>query len=64
MASINEIEKAFKTAKKYGSTDITLLYCVSNYPSNIEDFNLNNIKILKKSLIVELVCQIILITIS
>ncbi len=48
MASINEIEKAFKTAKKYGSTDITLLYCVSNYPSNIEDFNLNNIKILKK----------------
>jgi len=48
MASIKEIEEAFKTAKKYGSKDITLLYCVSNYPSKIEDFNLNNIKILKK----------------
>ena len=27
---------------------ITLLYCVSNYPSKISDFNLNNINILKK----------------
>ena len=25
-----------------------MLYCVSNYPSKPEDFNLNNIKILKK----------------
>jgi len=48
MANLKEIELAFKTAKKNGSTDITLLYCVSNYPSNYSDFNLNNIKILKK----------------
>jgi len=47
MANIKEIELTFKTAKKYGAKDITLLYCVSNYPSKVSDFNLNNIKILK-----------------
>ena len=47
MASIDEIESAYKTAKRYGTKDITLLYCVSNYPSKNTDFNLNNIKILK-----------------
>lgn len=47
MANLNEIELTFKTAKRFGAKDITLLYCVSNYPSSIEDFNLNNIKILK-----------------
>ena len=48
MADLKEIELTYKTAKKYGAKDITLLYCVSNYPSKISDFNLNNIKILKK----------------
>ena len=48
MASLNEISEAYSTAKKNGSKDITLLYCVSNYPSKFEDFNMNNIKILKK----------------
>ena len=48
LANINEIDEAFKTAKKYGSKNITLLYCVSNYPANLEDFNLHNISILKK----------------
>ena len=47
MANLKEIEETVTTAKKYGSKDITLLYCVSNYPSSINDFNLNNIKILK-----------------
>ncbi len=47
MANMEEIENTFKIAKKYGAKDITLLYCVSNYPSSISDFNLNNIKILK-----------------
>ena len=47
-ASLDEIELTYNTAKKFGSKDITLLYCVSNYPSKINDFNLNNIKILKK----------------
>ena len=48
MASLDEIELSYKTAKKYGAKDITLLYCVSNYPSKNTDFNLNNISILKK----------------
>ena len=47
MANLNEIETAYKIAKKYGAKDITLLYCVSNYPSKNSHFNLNNIKILK-----------------
>ncbi len=46
-SSLDEIEIAFNHAKKFGCKDISLLYCVSNYPSNISDFNLNNIKILK-----------------
>ena len=48
MANLEEIETTFRVAKKNGAKDITLLYCVSNYPSSINDFNLNNIKILKK----------------
>ena len=28
--------------------NLTLLYCVSNYPSKIKNFNLNNIRLLKK----------------
>ncbi len=47
MANLNEIETTVKVAKKNGAKDITLLYCVSNYPSSIYDFNLKNIKILK-----------------
>ena len=47
MANLEEIETTFKIVKKNGVKDITLLYCVSNYPSSINDFNLNNIKILK-----------------
>ena len=47
MANLKEIETTMKVAKKNGAEDITLLYCVSNYPSLVSDFNLNNIKILK-----------------
>ena len=47
MANLDEIEETFRVAKKNGAKDITLLYCVSNYPSSVNDFNLNNIKILK-----------------
>ncbi len=48
MSELQEIEETFDVAMKYGSGDITLLYCVSNYPSKKSDFNINNIKILKK----------------
>jgi pseudaminic acid synthase len=47
MANLKEIDIAYKTAKKNGAKQIILLYCVSNYPSKISDFNFNNIKILK-----------------
>ena len=48
MASLKEIDITFEAAKKNGCRDIVLLYCVSNYPSQLEDFNFNNIKILKE----------------
>jgi pseudaminic acid synthase len=48
MANLKEIDLAYKTAKKNGAKEIILLYCVSNYPSRISDFNFNNIKILKE----------------
>ena len=46
-SSLEEIEKVFYTAKKNGAAEVILLYCVSNYPSVMSDFNINNIKILK-----------------
>ena len=48
MANLKEIDMAYKTAKKNGAKEIILLYCVSNYPSKISDFNFNNIRILKE----------------
>ncbi len=48
LANLKEIKTAYDTAKRYGAKNVTLLYCVSNYPSNIEDFNLMNINLLKK----------------
>jgi pseudaminic acid synthase len=48
MANLEEIDLAYKAAKKNGAKEIILLYCVSNYPSKISDFNFNNIRILKE----------------
>ena len=48
MANLKEIDLAYKIAKKNGAKEIILLYCVSNYPSKISDFNFNNIRILKE----------------
>lgn len=48
MASLDEVKRTFKFAKSHGAKEIALLYCVSNYPAKNEDFNINNIKILKK----------------
>ena len=48
MANLKEIDLAYKIAKKNGAQKIILLYCVSNYPSKISDFNFNNIRILKE----------------
>ena len=51
MANLKEIEMTYNFAIKNGAKDVALLYCVSNYPSKISDFNLNNIEILKKKFI-------------
>jgi len=48
MANLKEIDIAYKAAKENGAQKIILLYCVSNYPSKISDFNFNNIRILKE----------------
>ena len=48
MANLKEIDLTYNTAKKNGAKEIILLYCVSNYPSKISDFNFNNIYILKE----------------
>ena len=48
MSNIDEIEKAVLVAKRNGCKDLTLLYCVSNYPSKSSDFNLNYIHEFKK----------------
>lgn len=48
MANLEEIDMAYQTAKINGAKEITLLYCVSNYPSQFSDYNFNNINILKK----------------
>jgi pseudaminic acid synthase len=48
MSSLKEIEYIYKKTIEYGAKKIYLLYCVSNYPSQISDFNFNNILIMKK----------------
>jgi pseudaminic acid synthase len=48
LSTMTEIENAVFVAKKNGCKDLTLLYCVSNYPSQSTDFNLNYIKEFKK----------------
>jgi pseudaminic acid synthase len=48
MANLKEIDMAYKVAENNGAKEIILLYCVSNYPSKISDFNFNNIRILKE----------------
>ena len=48
ISNINQITKSVNFLKKNRCGKLHLLYCVSNYPSNINDFNLNNILILKK----------------
>ena len=47
LSNLKEIDETMKFAKKCGINEIALLYCVSSYPAQDEDFNLKNIKILK-----------------
>ena len=40
--TLNDIETVNRYVKKYRIKDYSFLYCVSKYPSQLEDFNLNN----------------------
>ena len=42
MASLNEIEEAIRVLKKNGSKKICLLHCISEYPSDFKNSNLQN----------------------
>lgn len=47
MASTNEIRAAVKTAREH-CTDLTLLHCVSEYPTPLENVNLKTMQALKR----------------
>lgn len=48
LANLKEVERSINILRKYGSKNIIILYCVSSYPAKIEEFSLNNLKILKE----------------
>lgn len=47
MANLNEISDTVDLLNKRGVKDLSLLHCISNYPANAEELNLNIIKLLK-----------------
>lgn len=47
MASLNEISKIISEVKKVKKINISLLHCISNYPTKLKDMNLRMINILK-----------------
>ena len=47
-SNLREIKEVMNFVKKNKAKKVSLLYCVSNYPATSKDFNLNNIRILKK----------------
>ena len=48
LASLNEIQRAYKVIKKYHNK-IIILHCVSAYPTPIEEANIERIDFLKKN---------------
>ncbi|MFH1642151.1 MAG: N-acetylneuraminate synthase [Nanoarchaeota archaeon] len=47
MAKLSEVEEAIDVIRSCGNEDIILLHCVSKYPSNAEQTNLNAMKTLE-----------------
>ncbi|WKY45539.1 N-acetylneuraminate synthase [Eubacteriaceae bacterium ES2] len=41
MATLEEVDKAVNVLKKYGTQELTLLHCTTEYPTLYEDVNLN-----------------------
>ena len=48
MSNLKEIKDAVKLIEKNSDKKITILHCLSSYPSELKDLNLNRIKTLKK----------------
>ncbi|MEK6945620.1 MAG: pseudaminic acid synthase [Nanoarchaeota archaeon] len=48
MASLEEVERAYKTLRENGCKSIALLHCISAYPTKYEELNLVKINDLKK----------------
>lgn len=53
MSYLNEIEEAIKVLKENGTHNITVLHCNTEYPTPIEDVNLNAMNTIKETLNVE-----------
>jgi N,N'-diacetyllegionaminate synthase len=49
MSNLIDIKKAVKAIEEEGNKKINILHCISDYPSEIKNVNLNVIKTLKKS---------------
>ncbi|MCK5050745.1 MAG: pseudaminic acid synthase [Candidatus Cloacimonetes bacterium] len=54
IANLIDIEEAINACKRMGNEDIILLHCVSNYPTQPEEFNLKTMVNLKKTFGVEI----------
>lgn len=54
MSYLKEIEEAIKILKENGTNDITVLHCNTEYPTPIEDVNLNAMNTIKEKLNVEI----------
>lgn len=48
LATLEEIDRAVKTLRDNGCTDLTLLHCESHYPADPKTFNLNSIPFFKE----------------
>lgn len=48
LSELYEIDRAIRTIENAGNRQIVILHCVSNYPPQDEDVNLNNIESLQK----------------
>lgn len=48
MSNLNEIEEAVNVLKRYGTQNISLLHCTTEYPAPIEEINLKAIKMMRE----------------
>ena len=49
MAEMDEIQAAINVLKEYGTDDITILHCTTEYPAPIKDVNLNVLQTMREA---------------